>query len=41
MTSFIGDTQNQSKNKGKNRNRPLDQVKLPILPKSCGNAYKD
>ena len=38
MTSSIGGTQNQSKNKGKIRNRPPDQEKLTILPKICGNA---
>ena len=41
MTSSIGGTQNQSQNKSKDRKRPPGEVKLPILPKSCGNGQKD
>ena len=40
MTSAIGCTQNRSKNEGKTV-IDSDQVELPILPKSCGNAEKD
>ena len=45
MTSSIGGTQNQSKNKRKNRNQPPDEVEVPILPKSGEilrktNSYK-
>ena len=39
MSSMRG-TQNQSKNKRQNRNRPPDWVKLPILLKSCASAKK-
>ena len=39
MTLYIGGTQEQSKDKCQNRNRPQDQVKLPILQKkTSGNA---